>query len=557
MTTTHLTLAEGDSDAELRWGGGTAPDAEPLHMEALVAPNDDGRTGNTLVQPTPVRQLQLNLIDLGFTFVRRASPGVMDRLTRWGVREFQIYARMPIVAQQARPIASGGRYVDTLQSVRLTRPYNGPVSGVANPATHQAIQHWLRYNLRCPVVVSAYTEAAPGRPARVASENIWLHDEVKDAGVRMFARDFSGYYTLPPGRDPNGLIAVGKHQDDPGTDFFGPISGPPRSCWQEAEILPEALLGVPMARLSATQLSTFKVVRALSEVECYGYADCFNAWDRAFISLGPCHWTLGLISSRGVDAGELGGFMAYLRERYPADYHRAIGYFGVQPGARWGGSGRPLFDRGLRKYATWVDVEQEGGTTGPLPKTEAEGNWFRSWHWFYRLLMAARTIPNFRRAMWDMTRVRLRDIADTPWSTGDGASSAKIGDIFTSERALGIILRWHVFLPAYMVSGGQAGSRLRNALAAATHSAPGLGWSTAPSTWTDAHERALLSALRAEYRSFPNESLRETAEIVDRWHSVNPPPVGRGYRLPRIAGGLGEARRSFVLDRTGLPAPPF
>jgi hypothetical protein len=175
-----LTLVEGDSDAALRWGGEPTPNAEPLLMEALVAPDEDGRTANTLATPAPVQSLQRDLAELGFTLLRDAEPGEVDRLTRWAIREFQIYARMPLGARQTR---SGATYVEQLEQVRLSHRYEGPVSGVANEATLAAIRHWRRYRLRCPVVVSAWNADSRGRPTTVHRENIWLHDEEPARGV--------------------------------------------------------------------------------------------------------------------------------------------------------------------------------------------------------------------------------------------------------------------------------------------------------------------------------------------------------------------------------------
>ena len=48
------------------------------------------------------------------------------------------------------------------------------------------------------------------------------------------------------------------------------------------------------ARLAARKrLSTYKVVRAVAEVEAIGFFDGINGYDNAFLSMGPCHWTMG------------------------------------------------------------------------------------------------------------------------------------------------------------------------------------------------------------------------------------------------------------------------
>src|SRR4051812_3091303 len=68
--------------------------------------------------------------------------------------------------------------------------------------------------------------------------------------------------------------------------FSGPLSEPPRLTWPDSEILPDALVGVSLNALLPAQRSTYKVVRAVSEVECIGFFDCLNAYDNAFVSGG-------------------------------------------------------------------------------------------------------------------------------------------------------------------------------------------------------------------------------------------------------------------------------
>ena len=41
--------------------------------------------------------------------------------------------------------------------------------------------------------------------------NIWLPEEPATNGPRVYARDFSRYYTLPAGHGPDDLIVLGDH----------------------------------------------------------------------------------------------------------------------------------------------------------------------------------------------------------------------------------------------------------------------------------------------------------------------------------------------------------
>lgn len=540
-------LKRGDGDGQSRWAGAARSRAAG---DTMPAP---GGTGF-------VTQLQRDLRELGFTLVG-PDNGVFGRPVEWAVREFQIYAKMNNVAQEvpAAPTAPA-RYVDRLSGVANTQRYTGAVSGVVNRDTRAAIAHWLANRWRCPVVVEAWNMAAGARTT-LHTANIWLHNEVTSSAPRMFARDFSGYYALPAGRHRADLITLGDHASYLSWD--GPRSAPPSHTWPEAELLPEHLAGTALAGMSAAQRSTYKVVRAVSEVECIGFFDSVNAYDNAFVSLGPCHWTLGIVNG-GVSEGELCGYLSFLRQADPAAFGRAIEFFGVRIDEDWTdagvANGRRLFNAGSRKYTGWVALQQEGGGFVRMPLTEADGNYFKTWHWFYRFLMAGRTIEGFRRRMWHMARVRIRDIRSTPWGAGvaavplaaGGTRPATIGDVYTSERAMALILRWHIRFPAHICHGGHAGARLRAAFARA-----GIGAGAGdPTTWTDAHEADLIRGLREEVAATNNAAFIGTIGYVDDWPRWATGPNPRGYALDRGIGRLAVTRASLQFDGAALPPAP-
>jgi subtilisin family serine protease len=541
------TLQRGDLDDASRYGG-----------TVRTARGGDNPPSHGI---TPyITQLRRDLRELGF---RMAGPdsGSFDRSLEWAVREFQIYSKMPNVAREAATGSGIARYVDRLAQVVNTRRYRGPVSGTVNPDTRATITHWLDNRWRCPVVVEAWNMAGRDR-ASLHEENIWLHDDVPSPQPRMFVRDFSGYYTLPHGRNPADLVVLGDHVSYMRWD--GPRSIPPQHTWAEAELLPENLVGPRLTALSAAQRSTFKVVRASSEVECIGFFDSLNAYDNAFVSLGPCHWTLGIVNGT-TQEGELCGYLSYLRNADPAAFAQAIEFFGVQNDKAWdaagAANGRALFDKGSRKYTGWVALQQEDGSFVRMPLTEEDGNYFKTWHWFYRLVMAGRTVEGFRHRMWHMARVRIRDIRETPWGPGvelvpdghGGTRAPTIGDIYTSERALGMLLRWHIRFPAHIVRDGRAGNQLRHAYSrAAIPSTAGN-----PSAWTDAHEIQLVQGLRDEVAAGHNAEFINTINYVDHWPQwaggVNP----RGYVLDPNVGSLATARSSFKFDDGELPPAPY
>ena len=72
-----------------------------------------------------------------------------------------------------------------------------------------------------------------------------------------------------------------------------------------------------------------------------------------------------------------------------------------------------------------------------------------------------------------------------------------LGEVFTSELAVGILLRWDVNRPVDVSAGGIVAGRIPTAaLEDAQRSAPTPAWSADPSTWTQREEDALIAALK-------------------------------------------------------------
>jgi hypothetical protein len=542
------TLTQGDNDMARRWGG-------TVHPASAAQPAGQGY----------VFRLQQDLLALGFRLFNNPT-GTFDLATYWALREFQAYAKMEHAAQENTQ-STATRYVDRLAQIVIPQAnrYTGRVSGVLNQRTRQLLQHWVDNRWRCPVVAEAWNMQGNNR-STLAQANVWRHDEVP-AGRRVYVRDFTEYYDFPADRNRNDLIVLGARVDY--LNWAGPVSKVPQHTWREAEMLPERLVGVALAQLTTAQRSTYKVVRAVSEVECMGFFDSVNAYDNAFISLGPCHWTLGIVNNGNQDAqnvriveeGELCGFLAYLRQADAASFEEALGFFGLRVDEAWGTNGQALYNAAQRKYTGWVALEQENGTYQRVREREPDANYLKTWHWFYRYVMAGRTITGFQRRMWHLARTRLRDLRRSAWGAGVAAiplgppgqtRPATVGDVFTSEKAMGIILRWHIRFPGHILTNGQAATRLRNALQRARVAQPALGWTGAPTTWTPAHETALIQGLRDEVASVGNDNLDETITYVNGWPTNwgnNP----RGYALPATIGALAEGRNSFLFDDSELP----
>lgn len=443
------------------------------------------------------KMLQQDLRTLGFSLVGSVD-GIYGWKTTCAVREFQLYAKMPFVAKEIMNIKKA--YIGRLYSVKNTQAYTGPITGELNNETLEILQHWKMQQWRCPVVISAY-RASKNISYRLA-ENVWWHDELKQQKCQVYAYDFSGYYSphasedLSPSPDK-----IGQSVFDPFRHFQGPVSLRSQS-HINAEMSPENLLGKSFTGLTAEELSTYKVIRAVAEVECLGRFDSINAYDNAFVSLGPCHWTLGITPP--MTEGELCGYFAYLQYADPIAYEKALGHFGIEINKTWSTRKNTLFNPSQRKYTAWFKN---------MPLTESVGNYFRTWHWFYRFMMAARTVEGFRRKMWDMACIRIKDILTTPFPESIHHYDKKnltIGDVFTSEKSVTMLLRWHIRFPNDVVSNGHAGKYIVQALLN-RHIPTSAG---NPDNWQDENELQLIQSLDEQITLRGNRGLRETLNQV-------------------------------------------
>ena len=541
--------------------------------------------------PAYVRRLQYDLRILGFKMIREdEATGFFGRVTEWAVREFQIYAGMERVARLRDNVNPALEYVRQLEPVENTRVYNGPVSGELNAETRRCLMHWIENAYRCPVVITARTGRGyadvydgNGLAAGATADNLWRHDDLQDSAPRVFAVDVTGYYDIPDEVDDNDLMLNGQRHmvlgdyqvlpfDD---DYSGPRSIPPNHTWASAEITPETLVGEASETIDGAALSTFRVIRAVSEVECYGFFDSVNAYDNAFISVGPCHWTLGIADPNKVGDGELPGFLAYFRDEHRDPYDAVFSRFGLDIPKSWFdpteqiANGAQLFDRRQRKYIgsvakrngipsrTFVE-EIDGALWTVLQDNEREWNYCKSWMWYYRFMMAGRCSDEYRRQMWAMARIRLRDLLTTTWNNipeeADWEEETILGEVFTSERAVALLLRWHIRYPN-QICDINTGSAVREIFELARENVAELSWTDPPSEWTSEHESALLQAMldAAEDRS---SAFNDTIERVDAWPDYDG-RRSRGYTLTdNVEETLSTERNSFLFFDDGLPPSP-
>ena len=200
------------------------------------------------------------------------------------------------------------------------------------------------------------------------------------------------------------------------------------------------------------------------------------------------------------------------------------------------GAASPYWFDPERKYLAWITLEDEHGTPVEAERANGEaGEWFRQWHWFFRFSMSARTNETLRLRMWDYARLRLRDLLSTPWNPplampGAGGALATVGDLFTSERAVAFLARWHVNAPPELLPLRPASPIIRAYAAAQAGVTPGAANWADPSGWNDANEAAMCAALLSVLP--PPGWLRQSLERVygwpNWWLAANP----YAFRLP-------------------------
>ena len=170
----------------------------------------------------------------------------------------------------------------------------------------------------------------------------------------------------------------------------------------------------------------------------------------------------------------------------------------------------------------------------PLSLTDThDANYLRTWHWFYRWVMASRTSRQLQRLQWNFARIRLRALRDTPWvDVKDTRHFRRIGDVFSSERAMAALLRAHVNEPGFVVTRGRAADRLLNGCARRGSRGP------EPAGWTSGQMNMLHQRLESELKTI-NDPIHDTLDaatgFVDGTH-----------------GGLSAGRGTFDFDETGV-----
>ena len=276
-------LQRDDDDATHTYGG------DP-NASGPASPADKGY----------VAQLREDLAELGFGPMFRHDPAEdpMQTFDIWlerAVRELQLYARMPNLAAETNQ-GPFPFYGDRLSGVPNPLPYAGPVCGVVNGETRSLIQLWLERGLRCPVVIEA--RSSDGDFTRPSSTAGAVTRTTSGARIRSgFAgrsrRDLALAALLRPrlhrALDARGRGSVAGQSRDVQNFALGEWTDRGSRAGQRPVVptrrrrrgrRPRSPRTVPRQGrrrlLTPPSSSTFRVIRAVAEVESLGYFDCFN-----------------------------------------------------------------------------------------------------------------------------------------------------------------------------------------------------------------------------------------------------------------------------------------
>lgn len=539
------------------------------HVLQIGDSDDANRHGGVVHAPEKgkhVEKLQTRLLDLGFTGLGGAS-GTFDGRTAMAVRELQV------AAAENEVWAEGLPPVTTPFKHKPFRRYLGPVHGVVDEETATTIGLWLApvgdpehpnkpmrdtSKVVNPLEIQSRAPSTGRTLGPIQRPDVWARDEERDPTRRLFALDNLERHLIP--NDELGgdavppLAPVGRFLAAAGAGGGGPVSID-EDLWTSAEMELSHFRPVPGS--SPNDESTFRVVRAVAQAECQGHFDSINASGAGLLELGAFHWSLGPSA-----IGELAAFLAYYQHHFPAAYREDFGRYGIEPEGGWDitqWNARNAHDEatfrgrialyGLRNAAGKAVPfsprplgEVRPGTSPPLLIDEEALEWLRSWRSVHRMEMALRLSDPLRQAQWGFAVQRMERLLNRLFATGtgdvpvttppSGPRPARFGEVFTSEKAVGVLLRWHVNRPAHVLDVDGATAEVRDAYIAVFGTGT-VDLSARPRP--DDDQQALVDQL--VQRAPASEGFRTTVEIA------------RDYGHP-VLGGLRTAAGSF-----GLAAP--
>lgn len=210
--------------------------------------------------------------------------------------------------------------------------------------------------------------------------------------------------------------------------------------------------------LGSDELAAFKAVAAATYQESTGYFDVVNCYDNQVLSQPLCHYVFGL-GTNAEKVGEWPGFLSYLHDQDEDLYMRYYGSRGVWPSRlygkpkdgsnvseyTWRNSGKHIGAAYLLHRKTPGSDQIDGdlairGRTGKNDTTvskkdrRAYAQWFRTWHWMYRVVASIRGDETMRRRIYEFAVRRAADLDD-------------VEGLPESEFGVAMALRLHIYRP--------------------------------------------------------------------------------------------------------------
>ncbi len=498
------------------------------------------------------------------------------------LREFQISAAADVIATPvvlATPL-DGWKFGDLIAVANPDR-YLGAISGRANSKTRSLVALWHGEGFRSPLFIVAYNsnDLGPNQRPPVGAipvrNDIWSRYETKDESLRMFAADFT---RLAPGMTMTQaqLEPIGSYvKNSPSVTIGGPRTGRPSAVnrVEFAEVTPERLLSIPQADLILATLpgandpmrsiaSTFKVIRAVAEIECRGYLDQINAYDNAGLSYGPCHWAMAGAIKKPTGATELGALAAYLRYLDLAGVVSGADIFKPQ------GLAANLVDEtsfakvaaasAAGRHLAQLCYLDDRGKPRPIKNGGDVEFQIPSWRSFYRWVRLGREHLRIGEATWRMAVRRLHSLSRVPivlvtGITGQPEQRITLGEVFHSELAMAQLMRWHVKIPgAVVVGSGQsekASGYITDAYKAAANEASQLS--------SDDFAQSLVKALRVQLDKFVADTGTAHDELPGNFDEIAGPTWIEGDTSNPYAFGLDPRLRTLASSARSFHLAPL
>jgi hypothetical protein len=147
--------------------------------------------------------------------------------------------------------------------------------------------------------------------------------------------------------------------------------------------------------------------------------------------------------------------------------------------------------------------------------------------------MATRFSKKLRHVMWDMTRLRIRNILNYDFGYG------KVSDYVTSVLGVAMLLRWHIKRPGSLFNRINEDNGLLDEF---------YGQTVDTSAQLIEREERILIAINDKASS--DDQLSAVSEI----YTFKKVPDNDEYSLDLLNSNLSDKPNSFILDQNGLPS---